>query len=127
MIEVTEEEKRLGRNHVEIIAEDVDIGYFEVDFVLPEDRLICGWWIPSEYVRQEMIKRNLITDVDKPPFWSAITYEFADTDIEKQLLQDGALASDFLRSIDWNRDNWYFVDLDTNRHYNNAQDKERDA
>jgi len=29
MIEVTEEEKRLGRNHVEIIAEDVDIGYFD--------------------------------------------------------------------------------------------------
>jgi len=27
MIEVTEDEKRLGQNHVEIIAEDVDIVY----------------------------------------------------------------------------------------------------
>jgi len=77
LLKTRKDEKRLGRNHVEIIAEDVDIGYFEVDFVLPEDRLICGWWVPSEYVRQEMIKKNLITDVDKPLFWSAITYEFA--------------------------------------------------
>jgi len=61
MIEVTEDEKRLGQNHVEIIAEDVDIVYqfphpMKITFLMLKEAKH-----PEEYETVESMLENIIS------------------------------------------------------------------
>lgn len=113
MIEFTEEEKQAGLSHLNLYAEGNDVGYFDADYIAPEKRLIYGWWTPSDMVMQELKAKNRITDDDKPPFWSAIEYDPTDEELEQQLIQSNAKASDFLHIVNW--DGYWTLSVDKDR------------